>query len=427
MGDIKEKSALPERENPPTPDNSIEPVKVYLSSKPMVDSLCCPHCQSKKFVKRGVRKNKLEEVQLYLCSVCNKTFTPRAVKGRHYPLETIFEAISIYNLGYSFEETAKIINTRKQVDANLSPSTISGWVEEFKENIPYLKMRPYTTQLATPKEMVQTATLAHQQLYRYRFHSAKCKLIIKSDYSNRNFISLMEYLQMVPAECPHQFFQEGERASESSLTFSKTNMIVRSKQNYATKLANFFLQGAKQRKDRHDLLEKFFLYNDSVTVATEVPVYITKEDLEHLQLKLGFEIHHAANNALQESGNKNSATDATSALGWPKIITGHIDLVQIRNGQVHIMDYKPNAQKEQPIDQLTLYAMALSRLTGLRLFEFKCAWFDENNYFEFFPLHVLYKPNKVKRRRNVGTKEGMYKINSRVDKVDSLAPSKVRL
>jgi hypothetical protein len=31
------------------------------------------------------------------------------------------------------------------------------------------------------------------------------------------------------------------------------------------------------------------------------------------------------------------------------------------------------------------------RLTGLRLYDFKCAWFDENAYFEFFPLHVAYK------------------------------------
>ena len=43
----------------------------------------------------------------------------------------------------------------------------------------------------------------------------------------------------------------------------------------------------------------------------------------------------------------------------PKLITGHIDLVQIRNGQVHILDYKPNAAKEKPIEQLTLYALAL--------------------------------------------------------------------
>ena len=40
---------------------------------------------------------------------------------------------------------------------------------------------------------------------------------------------------------------------------------------------------------------------------------------------------------------------------------------------------------------MTLYALALSRLTGIRLFNMKCAWFDDKNYFEFFPLHVVLK------------------------------------
>lgn len=89
----------------------------------------------------------------------------------------------------------------------------------------------------------------------------------------------------------------------------------------------------------------------------------------------------------------------------PKLLTGHIDFVQIRNGCVHLLDYKPNAAKEQPIEQLTWYAMAMSRLTGLRLFEFKCAWFDEKDYFEFYPLHAVKKLNH-KRKRKVRFKDG---------------------
>jgi hypothetical protein len=191
-----------------------------------------------------------------------------------------------------------------------------------------------------------------------------------------------------------------------------------------------FCRGQSKEKTATTCWKSSFLYNDSVTVATEVPVYITKEDLEHFRVKLGFEYSNKnlAADAISEHPNAEIAATSNqlSLEPLPKIITGHIDLVQIRNGQVHIMDYKPNAQKEQPIDQLTLYAMALSRLTGMRLFEFKCAWFDENNYFEFFPLHVLYKPKKVKRRKQVGTKEGIYKINSRVDKIDSFAPARAK-
>ena len=72
-------------------------------------------------------------------------------------------------------------------------------------------------------------------------------------------------------------------------------------------------------------------------------------------------------------------------------LTGHIDFLQIRHGAIHILDYKPGANHERPIPQLMTYALALSRRTGLKLFDFVCAWFDENHYFEFYPLHVVHK------------------------------------
>ena len=86
-----------------------------------------------------------------------------------------------------------------------------------------------------------------------------------------------------------------------------------------------------------------------------------------------------------------------------KVLTGHIDILQLRNGAVHILDYKPDAsagKKSAAVTQLTLYALMLSRLTGLRLYDFKCAWFDEEAYFEFFPLHVVYKLKKQIRKED---------------------------
>jgi hypothetical protein len=41
--------------------------------------------------------------------------------------------------------------------------------------------------------------------------------------------------------------------------------------------------------------------------------------------------------------------------------------------------------------QLTIYALALARRIGLPLKAFKCAWFDEHDYFEFFPLQGVYR------------------------------------
>ena len=65
-------------------------------------------------------------------------------------------------------------------------------------------------------------------------------------------------------------------------------------------------------------------------------------------------------------------------------ITGHI--VQVCNGAVHVLDYKPDARTNKPIAQPAIYALALTRLVpGLKLFDVKCAWFNEVEYCECFP------------------------------------------
>ena len=71
---------------------------------------------------------------------------------------------------------------------------------------------------------------------------------------------------------------------------------------------------------------------------------------------------------------------------------------------IHILDYKPSAIKARPIEQLTIYALALSRLTTLRLYHFKCAWFDKTNYYEFYPLHVVYKKEQALKNRRIAAK-----------------------
>ena len=104
----------------------------------------------------------------------------------------------------------------------------------------------------------------------------------------------------------------------------------------------------------------------------------------------------------------------------PRLLTGHIDAVQIRNGSIHLLDYKPGAAKEKPIEQLTWYALALSRLTGLRLYNFVCGWFDEKEYFQFYPLHVVKKlqsKSKNPRKRIVHFKDGTKVEVPRDDKV----------
>jgi len=161
------------------------------------------------------------------------------------------------------------------------------------------------------------------------------------------------------------------------------------KKSSASTIANLVIQSISNNKMRHEVLEEFMLFNDSVTVAIEVPVILDSEDINHYKFELNFDIPFLINEG--------------------EYLTGHIDMIQIRNGSIYIMDFKPSAKKEKPIEQLTIYALALSRLTGIRLYHFKCAWFDSKDYFEFFPLHVVYKLKKGKKFNKNQTKLNIIK------------------
>ena len=338
----------------------------------------CPYC-SGKIVKRGVRKKKFEEVQIYYCKNCDKRFTSQITKNKTYPLRIILDTLTFYNKLYSYEEISNLIENKYGI--TLSSRIISRWIEEHKTYLPFLRMREFVIKNYKRKELIEESKLIHQQIYNFKFHRAKLDLILGEEFRHFKFKPLKEFLELVLSECPHQIFREKqERASEKKEEFNLNEVKIVSKKSSASKFANFVIQAVSNNKERHEVLEEFMFYNDSVTVAVEVPVLLDADDISHYKFELGFQIPFSINDG--------------------KYITGHIDLIQIRNGSIYIMDYKPSAKKEKPIEQLTIYALALSRLTGIRLYHFKCVWFDSKDYFEFFPLHVVYKKKKDKINKN---------------------------
>lgn len=329
----------------------------------------CPYCAGKDIIKRGKRKKKLEVRQRYYCNSCKRSFVPQSIKGKQYPLKMILDGLCYYNIGHSLEESCRLLNEEYGVKAN--DSTLSDWVKEFAPLCRYERLRPFALKLFSPNQMIQTVHLFHRQVYDFSVHKGKLALALQ-EYKHAKFENLREFLEAVQSECPHQFFKDGSRMSEQKVDFSMEKVILKNKNNFANRIAGLALQAVSDNKLRHRVIQKFMLCNDSVTVAVEVPVYMDDMDVFHMQEELNFKI----------------------PLKIDKVLTGHIDILQIRNGAVHILDYKPNAAKGKEADtvnQLTLYALALSRLTGLRVYDFKCAWFDENDYFEFFPLHIVYK------------------------------------
>ncbi|MFH1127050.1 MAG: hypothetical protein ABIG84_07820 [archaeon] len=99
------------------------------------------------------------------------------------------------------------------------------------------------------------------------------------------------------------------------------------------------------------------LINDSSTIACEVPVWLWEKNIN-------------------------------------QGISGHVDLLQIRNGLVYILDFKPDAilENEQKVaSQMFFYASGLSFRTGIKMKNFRCAWFDNRHYFEFEPSKAKVK------------------------------------
>ncbi len=332
--------------------------------------ITCTACGFKKVVKRGYRKKKMETLPLYLCKSCGHTFTKQIVRSKTYPIKIIFEALSLYHLGHSLSEVSSRLKGR--FGLMIKKSTLGSWTKEFKELCTYNRLRDKGLKLFTPRQMLYAITLYHKQVYRFCCHRAKLQLLFEPT-SHQRFMPLKKYLENIASDCPHKLFQGETRSSSTDAGFSLDQVHIREKSNYAVRLAELALQAAPNNKARHSALQRFMLANDSVTIAVEAPIYLTPEDVGYMQRKLKFNLPFILKEPL----------------------TGHIDFVQIRNNAIHILDYKPAAKKEKhALEQLTFYALALSRRTGLRLFDFKCAWFDENGYYEFFPLHVVYKIGK---------------------------------
>lgn len=184
------------------------------------------------------------------------------------------------------------------------------------------------------------------------------------------FSELARYLKDTPRKCPDEMFLSGKvRSSRMKLDFS---VRVTRKTNYACRLAGLALAMTKNNRERHEVVQDFMLANDTATLACEVPVYLYSGEVGRFRLF------------------------RDSDLDLREGVTGHIDLVQIRYGYVHVLDFKPEAAKEKhAMAQLFLYALALSTRTGIWLRNFFCGWFDEEDYFEFRPADVVLKMEKI--------------------------------
>jgi PD-(D/E)XK nuclease superfamily len=278
----------------------------------------------------------MRALQVYQCSECLHRFTAGdAGKNKTYPLKAILDAISIFNSSHSLSETQQLI--RRRLHIQIPERTISSWIAEHRKLATYARLRPDAKKTFAPHKIVRTYTLEHRQVYRFEVHQAKLDLLVRTA-AIRGLGNLKSYFEKVGPAYPHHLFTTAiERSSQFPADFRP---LITRKENHATQLAALALPTSPNNKKRHETLQRFMLLNDSVTAVIEVPVYLTREDIEYYRSR-GFNLNIEV-----------------------EVITGHIDFLQIRNGYVHILDYKPEARKEKHAHmQLTIYALALARRT----------------------------------------------------------------
>src|ERR1039458_2840480 len=228
----------------------------------------CPHCNSKRLIKKGTRKKKLESVPLYRCRSCGRTFAPgpRAIRNKTYPVGEILDAIALYGQGYSLAETSKRISSRYGHSVN--PSTVSRWLNQHPRATTYARLRARGKQLFTPTTAIRSIKLYHRQVYEFAYHRAKLAFLrdgtlddkrAASANSTSRFSPLADFLEAIPRTCPHDLFnrEDGARSSQLASDFlTLDKLVVVKKQNAATDTAALILPAVGSNYERHPRSEE---------------------------------------------------------------------------------------------------------------------------------------------------------------------------
>jgi transposase-like protein len=305
----------------------------------------CPNCKSPSIIRKGRRKTKFAFRQLYHCKECRREFADSKLLHKTYGPKVISSAISYYNLGNTLEESAKLTNRRFKV--KVSKSSVSQWLKEFRDICTYHKLRTDVIK-NYQKEILVSKTFLHNDLaYNFRYHKPKLEMLC----NERGFSPLIGYLKRFEKGCPSFFDDIENRCSQTELA---VRIEKETRYNNACRMADIALKSCNINSQRHSAVENFMLINDSSTIACEVPVWLWEKNLD---------------------------------MG----VAGHIDALQIRQGKVFILDFKPEAVRENErkvASQLFWYASGLSFRTSIPLEKFMCAWFDEETYHEFCPVEA---------------------------------------
>ena len=296
----------------------------------------CKHCGSESIILKGRRKCHRSFNQTFKCKNCARHFSLK--QGKFDPSLILF-AVSAYNCNKSLSETAQLVSKKFRI--SVSRMTILRWVKFHGKA--YLRLRNKLSEKYPNVETIISKQFVHSGLvYSFMLHQHKLREFCKYE-------GMKAYLQGID-NWIDKYFSSGMRCSQMKQVCA---VDVEEKRNLLCDAANLAISACSELRERHSLVQKHLLSNDSCTIATEVPVYM-----------------------------------------WDKqigAICGHIDILQVRFGKIWVVDFKPGAKfvdKKKVAAQLYWYAQALAFRSKIPLNEFRCCWFDSEVCFEFDPCKV---------------------------------------
>ena len=276
-------------------------------------------------------QEKLEVVQLWRCASCKRLFTPgpAALRNKTYPIRMVLQALTLYNLGYTLGETAKRLKSK--AGRAVSPTTIATWIGAHKEQTTFRRLRAEAKTIYPPTQTIRSIKLYHRQVYAFAYHRSKLTLLRRNPQHQR-FEALATFLETIPSSCPHELFRSEDdpkaRASQAQPAFADINrLIINRKVNTATETAALIIPAVGSNKLRHETLQNFLLANDSSTIAIEIPLWLTEDEISALETRYGIEL---------------------AAGGAPRTITGHIDFLQVATTPCTFLITNPMRARTSP-------------------------------------------------------------------------------
>ena len=205
----------------------------------------CPECGSKEATKKGKRHNRFQGFQVFQCVECLHRFTGAPGKHRRYPLRSIIEAISHYNLGHSLSQTQALL--RKRLRTHVPERTIFSWLDAYRPYTSYGRLRHMAKKTFSPERVIRSCTLHHRQVYRFHMHQAKLTFALQG----AGFpipAQLARYLDTITSDYSHHLFTTSKhRASRLHIPLSPR---VTRKEDYSTQIAKLVLPTSPSNKKR---------------------------------------------------------------------------------------------------------------------------------------------------------------------------------